>query len=52
MLEAGEVVSAGMPVFTIGDIENPWVKVYIKEDKLGLVKLNPEGGDYHGLISR
>ena len=38
-VEAGETVNAGMPVFTLGDLENPWVKVYVKEDKLGLVKL-------------
>jgi HlyD family secretion protein len=38
-VEAGETVAAGMPVFTIGDLENPWIKVYVKEDKLGLVKL-------------
>lgn len=37
--EAGETVGAGMPVFTIGDLENPWIKVYVKEDKLGRVKL-------------
>jgi HlyD family secretion protein len=39
-VEAGEVISAGTPVFTIGDIENTWIKIYIKEDKLGLVKHN------------
>ncbi len=38
-VEAGETVAAGTPVFTIGDLENPWVKVYVKEDKLGFVKL-------------
>jgi HlyD family secretion protein len=38
-IEQGETVSAGTPVFTIGDLANPWVKVYVKEDKLGLVKL-------------
>ena len=38
-VEVGEVVAAGIPVFTIGDLENPWIKVYVKEDKLGLVKL-------------
>jgi len=37
--ELGETVSAGTPVYTIGDLENPWIKVYVKEDKLGLVKL-------------
>ena len=38
-VEAGETVGSGVAVFTIGDLENPWVKVYVKEDKLGLVKL-------------
>ncbi len=37
--ELGETVAAGTPVYTIGDLENPWIKVYVKEDKLGLVKL-------------
>lgn len=37
--EPGETVAPGMPVYTIGDLENPWIKVYVKEDKLGLVKL-------------
>ncbi|HEY6010386.1 MAG TPA: efflux RND transporter periplasmic adaptor subunit [Nitrospirota bacterium] len=38
-VEAGETVQAGVPIFTIGDLADPWIKVYIKEDKLGLVKL-------------
>jgi HlyD family secretion protein len=38
-VEEGETVAAGTPVFTIGDLENPWIKVYVKESKLGLVKL-------------
>jgi HlyD family secretion protein len=38
-VEAGETVGAGIPVFTIGDLEKPWIRVYVKEDKLGLVKL-------------
>lgn len=38
-VEVGETVGAGTPVFTIGDLKNPWIKVYVKEDKLGLVKL-------------
>jgi len=37
--ELGEILSAGTPVFTIGDLQNPWVKVYVKEDRLGQVKL-------------
>lgn len=38
-IEPGETVASGIPVYTIGDLENPWIKVYVKEDKLGLVKL-------------
>ncbi len=38
-VEEGETVGAGTPVFTIGDLENPWIKVYVKESKLGFVKL-------------
>ncbi len=38
-VETGETVSPGVPVYTIGDMENPWIKVYVKEDKLGHVKL-------------
>jgi HlyD family secretion protein len=37
--ELGETMAQGIPVFTLGDLENPWIKVYVKEDKLGLVKL-------------
>ncbi|MBI5814086.1 MAG: efflux RND transporter periplasmic adaptor subunit [Nitrospinae bacterium] len=37
--EQGETVAAGSPVFRIGDMENPWVKVYVKESRLGEVKL-------------
>jgi HlyD family secretion protein len=38
-VEEGETVGTGMMLFTIGDLENPWVKVYVKEDSLGFVKL-------------
>ena len=38
-VEEGETVAAGTSIFTVGDLENPWIKVYVKEDKLGLVKL-------------
>lgn len=38
-VEAGETISPGIAVCTIGDLENPWIKVYVKEDRLGLVKL-------------
>ena len=38
-VELGESLAAGAPALTIGDLESPWVKVYIKEDRLGKVKL-------------
>lgn len=38
-VEAGDIVAAGVPVFTLGDTTKPYVKVYVNEDKLGLVKL-------------
>lgn len=59
-VEAGETVSAGTPIFTIGDLENPWVKVYVKEDQLGLVKIGQKaevkvdsfkGKTYEGTIT-
>ncbi|MBA4391721.1 MAG: ABC transporter substrate-binding protein [Syntrophus sp. (in: bacteria)] len=59
-VELGETVAPGVPVFTIGDLENPWIKVYVKEDKLGLVKLGQKatitvdtykGKSYEGTIS-
>ena len=37
--EPGETVAAGRPVYTLADLSNPWIKVYIRETKLGLVKL-------------
>lgn len=38
-VELGETVGQGVPIYTIGDLASPWIKVYVKEDKLGLVKL-------------
>jgi len=38
-VELGETLSSGTPAFTIGDLENPWVKVYVKENRLGQIKL-------------
>jgi HlyD family secretion protein len=59
-VEVGETVSQGMPVFTIGDLRNPWIKVYVKEDKIGLIKLGQKaqisvdsykGKTYEGVVS-
>jgi HlyD family secretion protein len=38
-VEAGETVGAGVPVLTIGDMQSPWVKVYVQERMLGLVRI-------------
>lgn len=38
-MEPGESAGAGAPVVTIGDLANPWVRVYVKEDRLNTVKI-------------
>ncbi len=59
-IELGETVAQGTPVYTIGDLARPWIKVYVKEDKLGLVKLGQKakvttdtypGKTYDGWVS-
>lgn len=58
--ELGETVAPGTPVYTIGDLARPWVKVYIREPDLGLVKLGQRaeittdsspGKVYEGVVS-
>jgi HlyD family secretion protein len=41
-VEAGEVVSPGMVVMTIGDLRHPWVRVYIGEPDIGRVRIGQE----------
>ena len=38
-IEAGEYVSAGTPIVTVGDLENVWLRAYVNETDLGRVKL-------------
>lgn len=38
-IEAGEYVSPGTPVVTVGDIEHVWLRGYVDETDLGRVKL-------------
>ena len=38
-IELGETVGAGVPIFTVGDLASPWIKVYVPEPQLTLVKL-------------
>jgi len=37
--DPGEVLAAGTPAVTIGDIDHPWVRAYVKETDLGRVRL-------------
>ncbi len=59
-VEAGEYVSPGTPVVTVGDLENVWVRAYINETDLGRVKVGQRvkvktdtfpGKGYEGRIS-
>ncbi len=38
-VELGEVINAGVPVLTIGDVARPWLRAYLTEKQLGRVKL-------------
>ena len=58
--ELGEVLAAGTTVVTIGDIDHPWVRGYVKETELGRVKLGQKvrittdsyaGKEYWGRVS-
>lgn len=37
--DPGEVLAAGTPVVTLGDIDHPWLRGYVPQQKLGQVKL-------------
>lgn len=37
--EEGEVVAAGKPLVLLGDLDHPWIKVYVTETEVGKVKL-------------
>ncbi len=59
-VELGETVAPGTPLFVLGHLENPWIRVYVKEDKLGLVKIGQKarittdtfpGKVYEGTVS-
>ena len=38
-VEAGEIIAAGTPIVTLGDINKPWLRGYIREQDLGRIKL-------------
>jgi len=37
--EPGETVSPGLPVLTVMDLEDRWVRIYVREDRIGAVGL-------------
>ncbi len=44
--QIGDVVNAGAPIATLGDMEDCWVKLYIPSTQLGLVKLGAKCNVY------
>jgi len=58
--DVGEVLAPGTSVVTVGDIDHPWLRAYIKESDLGRVKLGSKvkvttdsypGKVYNGRVS-
>jgi HlyD family secretion protein len=41
-VEAGEYVSAGTPIVTVGDLANVWLRAFIGESDLGRVKIGQQ----------
>jgi HlyD family secretion protein len=37
--EPGEVVAANKPILLLGDLDHPWIKVYVPETALGKIRL-------------
>ena len=37
--EPGEVISAGLPVISLANLDDRWVRIYVREDQVGRVKL-------------
>jgi HlyD family secretion protein len=59
-IEAGEQVTAGTPVVTVGDLSDTWLRAYIAETDLGRVKVGQQatitsdtypGKVYHGMVT-
>lgn len=39
VVEVGEVVEPRKPIYTVGDLDHPWIKIYVTEMELGKVRL-------------
>lgn len=46
LVEAGEVVGAGIPLLTIGDVAKPWIRTYIPQKYIGKIKLGDSASIY------
>lgn len=42
--EQGEVILPGVPIVTIADLDDMWVKIYIDETNIGRIKLGQKAG--------
>lgn len=42
IVEEGEVVAPGIPLLTVGNIAEPWVRTYVPQGYLGKIKLGDE----------
>jgi len=40
--EPGEVVGAGTPVLTVTNLDDRWVRIYVREDRIGAVRLGAD----------
>lgn len=58
--EPGETVGAGAPVLTIMNLDDRWVRIYIREDRIGAVRIGEDatitadtypGKTYHGQVA-
>lgn len=38
-VEVGEVIAAGKPLVLLGDLDHPWIKIYVTETEVGKVRL-------------
>ena len=45
-VEPGETAFPGTPIITIADISKPWIKIYIPEKQIGLIKLGQKAFIY------
>ena len=50
--EPGEVISAGLPVVSLANLDDRWVRIYVREDEVGRVQDRREGRDHGRCVPR